>query len=61
MPRVRKLAAMEFVVVEGYRLGSSIDLIASTHNVSPGTIRAILARNGVAIRKQGRVKHVKKL
>jgi len=56
MPRVRKLAALESIIIEGYRLGSSIDLIASTYNVSPGTIRAILARNGVTIRKQGRVK-----
>ena len=56
MPRVRKLTSKEPIVVLGYLQGASIDLIASTHNVSAGTIRAVLKRNGVAIRKQGRIK-----
>ena len=56
MPRVRKLEALRDVIVEGYQLGASIDLIASTHNVSPGTVRNILIRQGVTLRKQGRKK-----
>ena len=54
MPRVRKLEAIKDVIVSSYNLGASIDLIASTHNVSPGTIRNILIRQGVPLRKQGR-------
>jgi hypothetical protein len=54
MPRVRKLESFKSVIAEGYLLGTSIDLIASTHNVSPGTIRNILIRQGVVLRKQGR-------
>lgn len=61
MPRVRKLAALESIIVEGYRLGSTIELMAATHNVSPGTIRSILVRNGVTIRKQGRQKRAENL
>lgn len=54
MPRVRKLEALKDLVAASYRMGTSIDLIASTHNVSPGTIRNILIRQGVPLRKQGR-------
>lgn len=54
MPRVRKLEALKDLIVASYRMGTSIDLIASTHNVSPGTIRNILIRQGVTLRKQGR-------
>ena len=54
MPRVRKLEALKDIIVASYRMGTSIDLIASTHNVSPGTIRNILIRQGVTLRKQGR-------
>ena len=54
MPRVRKLEVLKDLIVASYRMGTSIDLIASTHNVSPGTIRNILIRQGVALRKQGR-------
>ena len=58
MPRVRKLEAFKDLIVASYRMGTSIDLIASTHNVSAGTIRNILIREGVALRKQGRQKRV---
>ena len=54
MPRVRKLEALKDLIVASYNMGTSIDLIASTHNVSPGTIRNILIRQNVALRKQGR-------
>ena len=54
MPRVRKLEAVKDIIVASYNLGTSIDLIASTHNVSAGTIRNILIRQGVSLRKQGR-------
>jgi hypothetical protein len=54
MPRVRKLESLNDIIVASYGLGTSIDLIASTHNVSPGTIRNILIRHGVSLRKQGR-------
>jgi len=54
MPRVRKLESIKDVIVASYNLGTSIDLIASTHNVSPGTIRNILIRQNVPLRKQGR-------
>lgn len=54
MPRVRKLEAINDVIVSSYEMGVSIDLIASTYSVSPGTIRNILIRQGVTLRKQGR-------
>lgn len=58
MPRVKKLTAVEDAVVVGYNHGTSLEALASTYNVSPGTIRNILKRRGVTLRKQGRRKTV---
>lgn len=54
MPKVRKLESIKDVIISGYNLGVSITLLASTYNVSSGTIRNILIRQGVTLRKQGR-------
>ena len=56
MPKIRKLSSLELIVVEGYMNGSSLETLADHYNVSPGTIRNILKRHGVMLRKQGRVK-----
>lgn len=54
MPRIRKLEALNDIIVTSYKNGASIKNIAFTNNVSSGTIRNILIRQGVSIKKQGR-------
>lgn len=56
MPRVKKLTALETTIVEGYQAGGSLTLLALVYKVSPGTIRSILKRHGVVLRRQGRKK-----
>lgn len=56
MPRVKKLTAIEAIIVQGYLAGGSLERLADTHNVSPGTIRNVLKRQGIELRKQGRKK-----
>jgi hypothetical protein len=56
MPRVKKLSAIESAIVDGYLAGGSLEALATVYNVSPGTIRAILKRRDVTLRKPGRRK-----
>ena len=59
MPRIRKLEALSNIIVEGYRCGASIAVLALTHSVSSGTIINILKRHNVVRRPRGRVKRSK--
>lgn len=54
MPRIRLLEAKVTTVVTGYLNGVSMDVLAKTHGVSEGTIRNLLIRQGVELRKRGR-------
>lgn len=55
MPRVRKLQAETPQIAASYvNLGLTIRELAEIHAVSPGTIRNILKREGVVLRKRGR-------
>jgi lambda repressor-like predicted transcriptional regulator len=55
MPRVRKLEAQKTPIALTYsNLGWTIRQLASFHNVSPGTIRNVLKREGVVLRNRGR-------
>lgn len=56
MPRVKKLAAFEATIAQGYSAGNSLGFLASVYKVAPGTIRNILKRQGIEVRKQGRKK-----
>ena len=54
MPRVRILESLTDVIKQGYENGASMADLAATYGTSDGTIRNILIRNGVTLRKQGR-------
>lgn len=54
MPRIKKLTALEDIIIEAYLNGTSLENLATNYNVSPGTIRNILKRRGIMLRKQGR-------
>lgn len=52
--RTRKLEAYHGQIAQAYAGGVSMALLAQTHGVSIGTIRNILLRLNVPIRKPGR-------
>jgi predicted transcriptional regulator len=55
MPRIRKLEAQAKQIVASYENANfTIRKLAEVHNVSPGTIRNILRREGALLRKRGR-------
>lgn len=54
MPRVRKLEASKEIIADAYMKGASMADLGSTYGVSEGTIRNILRRLNVTLRKQGR-------
>ena len=54
MPRIPKLVAYVDQIKEAYTNGVGLTAIAKTHGVSTGTIRNILLRAGVPMRKPGR-------
>jgi DNA-directed RNA polymerase specialized sigma24 family protein len=54
--RTRKLEAHKELVKEAYLNGCSLESLASVHGVSLGTIRNILKRMDVPLRKTGRPK-----
>jgi len=54
MPAMRKLTRETPQIISAYDGGTDLRKLASFYNVSPGTIRNILCREGVQMRRRGR-------
>ena len=49
-----KTAGHEEEIILGYKAGSTLDNLATFHNVSKGTIRNLLISSGVELRSRGK-------
>ena len=56
MPAARKLLKETDQIIESYTNGMDLRTIARLYNVAAGTVRNILIRNNVTLRKRGRRK-----
>lgn len=56
MPRIRKLCKETPQIVHAYSQGTTLRKLADFFEVSTGTIRNILRREGVQLRSRGRKK-----
>ena len=58
MPAIRKLAKETALVVMAYNNGATLRVIGGAYRVSPGTVRNILLREGITLRRRGRKNRV---
>lgn len=53
---MRKLTREAPLVIDSYIRGADLRSVANAFNVSPGTVRNILKRHNIPLRKRGRRK-----